>query len=477
MDAARSCSRRRRSRPRRGCTASTTRPSARTPSIGPGGDAAVVRIRGTDRALAVKTDCNGRYVYLDPRVGAQIAVCEAARNVACTGARPMAITNNLNFGNPRRPDVYFQLREAVRGMAEACAALGTPVTGGNVSLYNESPAGAVYPTPVIGMVGLIESLDHVTRSHFAAERDTIVLLGEPTQRARRERIPRAHPRHRRRRAAGLRLDAERALDRRGARVHQRRRRRLRARLQPRRARGRARRVLHHGSRRQARRVDRPRAWRELPPRALLFGEAQGRVILSTTMPDTVLGIARAHGVPARAIGQVGALGAPLQISLAGARLEVPLGAPRRGLSRSDPGHHGSPGGTVAIVVAALARHSSRIQARSSSAFPQRPDVRHLRRSRPFRRDPSRPARALLAAASRAGIGRRRRRSTTPARRAPCGAWARCPTRSRVSWPRFPASPRSATRATAPPARRRSRTRSRSSPARAAGTSPSRTTAT
>ena len=134
--------------------------------VGPGGDAAVLRLRGTQRALALKTDCNGRYVYLDPRVGTQIAVCEAARNVACTGARPLAITNNLNFGNPRRPEVYFQLREAIAGMAEACRVLGTPVTGGNVSLYNENPAGAVYPTPVIGMVGLIDSLAHVTRSHF-----------------------------------------------------------------------------------------------------------------------------------------------------------------------------------------------------------------------------------------------------------------------------------------------------------------------
>jgi len=146
--------------------------------IGPGGDAAVLRIRGTDKAIAVKTDCNGRYVYLDPRVGGRIAVAEAARNVACTGARPMAITNCLNFGNPTRPEVFFQLKEAIAGIGEACRALGTPVTGGNVSLYNESPAGAVYPTPVIGMVGLIDSLSHVTRAGFRADGDTILLLGE-----------------------------------------------------------------------------------------------------------------------------------------------------------------------------------------------------------------------------------------------------------------------------------------------------------
>ena len=146
--------------------------------IGPGGDAAALRIRGTDKAIAVKTDCNGRYTYLDPRKGGRIAVAEAARNVACTGARPMAITNCLNFGNPRRPEVFFQLREAIAGMGEACRALGTPVTGGNVSLYNENPKGAVYPTPVVGMVGLIDSLSHVTRSTFVNPGDTILLMGE-----------------------------------------------------------------------------------------------------------------------------------------------------------------------------------------------------------------------------------------------------------------------------------------------------------
>ncbi|MDQ6689108.1 MAG: phosphoribosylformylglycinamidine synthase subunit PurL [Gemmatimonadota bacterium] len=146
--------------------------------IGPGGDAAVLRIRGTNKAIAVKTDCNGRYVYLEPRVGGRIAVAEAARNVACTGARPMAVTNCLNFGNPTRPEVFYQLREAVAGMGEACRALGTPVTGGNVSLYNESPSGAVYPTPVIGMVGLIDDLSHVTRATFQHDGDAVLLLGE-----------------------------------------------------------------------------------------------------------------------------------------------------------------------------------------------------------------------------------------------------------------------------------------------------------
>ena len=145
---------------------------------GPGGDAGVLRIRGTDKGVAVKTDCNGRYTYLDPLNGGRIAVAEAARNVACTGARPRAITNCLNFGNPKKPAVYYQLTQAIKGMGEACTALQTPVTGGNVSLYNESPTGAVYPTPVVGMVGVIDSIDNVTRSTFAAPGNSILLVGE-----------------------------------------------------------------------------------------------------------------------------------------------------------------------------------------------------------------------------------------------------------------------------------------------------------
>jgi phosphoribosylformylglycinamidine synthase len=146
--------------------------------IGPGGDAAVLRVRGTNKGIAVKTDCNGRYTYLDPLNGGRIAVAEAARNVACTGARPRAITNCLNFGNPRKPAVYYQLREAIKGMGEACSTLSTPVTGGNVSLYNESPRSSVYPTPVVGMVGVIESIANVTRSTFENPGDTILLLGD-----------------------------------------------------------------------------------------------------------------------------------------------------------------------------------------------------------------------------------------------------------------------------------------------------------
>ncbi len=147
-------------------------------AAGPGSDAAVLRLADTNRGIAAAIDGNGRYVYLDPRRGAQIAVCEAARNVACSGARPVAITNCLNFGNPLGAAVYYQLQEAVGGIGDACRALGTPVSGGNVSLYNETPWGPVYPTPVIGMIGILDNIDQRVPSTFREEGDVIVLVGE-----------------------------------------------------------------------------------------------------------------------------------------------------------------------------------------------------------------------------------------------------------------------------------------------------------
>jgi phosphoribosylformylglycinamidine synthase len=292
--------------------------------IGPGGDAAVVRVRGSNKALALKTDCNGRYVYLDPRVGTHIAVCEAARNVACTGGRPRAITNNLNFGNPRRPEVYFQLRESVRGMGEACDVLETPVTGGNVSLYNENPSGAVYPTPVVGMVGVIESHAHITRSNFQAEGDTIVLLGEMTDEiGASEYLARIHNT-----VAGAPprcdLKGERAL--------------IDALLD----------AIAAGVVRSAHDCsdgglavalaeccamnrEQPLGasvsltdWPSLPNRALLFGEAQGRIVVSTADSDAVLRHAKAHGVPARVIGRVGSMKDPLVIKTASTTLTASL---------------------------------------------------------------------------------------------------------------------------------------------------------
>src|SRR3989440_4214892 len=144
----------------------------------PGGDAAVIRVRGADFGIAVCTDGNARYVMLDPYEGGKAAVAEAARNVACSGARPLGITDCLNFGSPERPAVFYQFREACRGIADACRALGTPVTGGNVSLYNESPTGAVDPTPVVGMVGLLSRAERAVPSHARARGDTILVLGE-----------------------------------------------------------------------------------------------------------------------------------------------------------------------------------------------------------------------------------------------------------------------------------------------------------
>lgn len=123
------------------------------------------------------TDCNGRYVYLDPEVGGRIAVSEAARNIVCSGAQPLAITDNLNFGSPEKPEIFWQMERAVDGMAEACRVLDTPVIGGNVSLYNENASGAIYPTPVVGMVGLIEDTDHITTQAFKQEGDAVLLLG------------------------------------------------------------------------------------------------------------------------------------------------------------------------------------------------------------------------------------------------------------------------------------------------------------
>ena len=292
--------------------------------VGPGGDAAVVRVRDSRRALALKTDCNGRYCYLDPRVGTRIAVAEAARNVACTGGRPLAITNNLNFGNPRRPEVYYQLREATAGMAEACEALGTPVTGGNVSLYNENPAGAVFPTPVIGMVGLIDDIDRITRAHFSAERDTIVLLGDLSDEiGGSEYLARVHGT-----VAGAPPVCDLAKERNlieavlaaiGAGVV---------------------RSAHDCSDgglavalAECCIIDRNRplgarvnlsSFSHLPARAILFAETQGRVIVSTPDPSALREIALKHGVTSTILGEVASADDPLEIVVGDTRLSASL---------------------------------------------------------------------------------------------------------------------------------------------------------
>jgi len=305
--------------------------------IGPGGDAAVLRIRGTDKAIAVKTDCNGRYVYLDPRVGGRIAVAEAARNVACTGARPMAITNCLNFGNPTRPEVFFQLKEAIAGMGEACRALGTPVTGGNVSLYNESPAGAVYPTPVVGMVGLIESLAHVTRAAFRADGDTILLLGEMGgELGGSEYLSTIH---------GLVLGAPPACDverekvtidvvleaiRQGvvSSAHDCSDGGIAVAL--------AECCIADAEAESGADADFSQ-WAHLRNRDLLFGETQGRFVLSSSAPGRVEAIARRAGIPCARIGVVRLNSSTLDISLGDGLLRAERGMMRRAYHGSIPG--------------------------------------------------------------------------------------------------------------------------------------------
>jgi phosphoribosylformylglycinamidine synthase len=146
--------------------------------VGPGADAAVVRVKGTRKALALKTDGNGRYCWLDPYAGARLAVAEACRNVAAVGARPLGATNCLNFGNPERPEVMGQLVMAIRGIGDACRALEVPITGGNVSLYNETDGAAIYPTPILGVLGLVEDADKVVTPFFKQSGDVVYLLGE-----------------------------------------------------------------------------------------------------------------------------------------------------------------------------------------------------------------------------------------------------------------------------------------------------------
>ena len=146
--------------------------------VGPGAGAAVLRVKGTPKALVATTDANAAVGGLDPWLGAAMSVAEATRNVSITGARPLGVTNCLNFGDPTRPEAFWQLSEAVRGLGDACRALGLPVTGGNVSLYNESSAGAILPTPEIGVVGLLDDIERLIRPAFAADGDVVIIVGE-----------------------------------------------------------------------------------------------------------------------------------------------------------------------------------------------------------------------------------------------------------------------------------------------------------
>src|SRR5699024_4997512 len=145
---------------------------------GPGSGAAVVQINDQDKAIAITTDSNSRYIYLDPKVGGQIAVAEAARNIVAAGAKPLAITDGLNYGNPTNEEVFWQMEESIDGISAACKVLDVPVISGNVSMYNQSEGEAIYPTPIIGMVGLFESLKDITLNSFHNADDLVYLIGD-----------------------------------------------------------------------------------------------------------------------------------------------------------------------------------------------------------------------------------------------------------------------------------------------------------
>ena len=299
--------------------------------LGPGGDAAVIVIPETTRGIAVATDGNARYVWLDPYEGGKAAVAEAARNVACTGARPIGITNCLNFGSPERPEIFFQFREACRGMADACRALETPVTGGNVSFYNESPRGPVDPTPVVGMVGLLSDVRRAVPAHFVREGDIALLLGA-TQGHLGGSAYWAH-------ALGEVVGAPPPVDLAAER-------RLIDLLVA---------LAESGALRSAHdvsdgglglalveaavggpyaraplgvRVDlAPIAPAAVSPAARLFGEDQGRVLVSADPAEAgrVSALAREHGVPVHQLGRVGAAGGAVEIGLGGQSVRLDAG--------------------------------------------------------------------------------------------------------------------------------------------------------
>ena len=293
----------------------------------PGGDAGVIRVPGMNRGVAASTDCNGRHTYLNPRSGAMGAVAEAARNVTCTGAVPMAITNCLNFGSPLKPHIRHQFREAVLGMRDACSHFETPVTGGNVSFYNETDGEAVYPTPVIGMIGVIEDLDTIVRHSFRDEGDAILLLGANRgELGGSEYLYAVHDGLVAGEPPDVNLAAERALQRcllamTGRKVlksaHDVASGGLAATLVES-CLGRPRKGDGVGA---AVRFD-----DDLPDTALLFGEDHGRVVVSCGREeeDRVRRIASDYGVPCTRIGTVTGEGAALEIETRSSTLKLAL---------------------------------------------------------------------------------------------------------------------------------------------------------
>ncbi len=291
----------------------------------PGGDAGVLRVRGSRRGIAATVDCNARYVYLDPRKGGMIAVAEAARNLACVGARPRAVTDCLNFGNPYKLEVYHQLAESTAGMAEACRRLETPVVSGNVSLYNENPGGAIFPTPVVGMVGVLEDVAKTVGAGFLETGHAVVLLGRNTaELGASEYLKVIHGR-----TAGavpdVDLDAEKALaDALLAMIDAG----LLASAHDCAEGGLAVCLAESAMGAPAGALGvKATLDDDLPPAPLLFGEAQGRVVVSCAgaVLDRVLAVAAEHGVPARRVGTVGQAGGEVAIEAGERSIRAPVG--------------------------------------------------------------------------------------------------------------------------------------------------------
>ncbi len=294
--------------------------------LGPGGDAAVLRVRGTQLGVAVTSGAPARYVWLEPYEGGKACVAEAARNIAVTGARPLAVTNCLNFGNPDKPEIFFQFREACRGLADACRALNTPITGGNVSLYNESPSGAVMPTPMIGMVGVLDDVAARVPAGFAASGDVIIVLGGTRGELGGSQFLTwqtgdtfgAPPR--------VDLGTERALI--NLLVAAAARRLLRS--------------AHDvsdgglavalvesaitGAAPLGFTADLTAAAPGVRPAAALFGEDQGRAVVSTARDkaEELLALAAGHGVPAVAVGTTGTVGGTARLTAGGGAVERPI---------------------------------------------------------------------------------------------------------------------------------------------------------
>jgi len=291
---------------------------------GPGSDAAVIRIatgEDTWRYLAASVDCNAHYVAAEPKLGALIAVAECARNLAMTGAEPLALTDNLNFGNPHNPELFYQLQQSVDGLAEGCRAFDIPVTGGNVSLYNQSPAGPIDPTPTVGIVGLIRDAKDITPSHFQKADDVVVLIGEPADGAIGGELGASlylREIHGLKRGAPPKLDLDREKKMHAAVLAAIREGKVRSAHDL--AEGGLLVALAEcaigGAARLGASVtlDQPHQRAD----ALLFGETQSRALLTCApdQADALLGLLESHGVSARKIGTVG--GEALSVRVTGA---------------------------------------------------------------------------------------------------------------------------------------------------------------